>query len=214
MIFVGWHEVERGLIAHKCEIHGRFLELVEPHLKNAMRDWENTIDQQAAEIEDDDLREQFYEFCSDEYYDHLEFQTILLNSFFAASFALFEDQLLRICRKAQVHCGNPLSVHDLRSSSPTDRAKTYLGRLGIDFPADTPEWGQITKFRELRNRIMHEGGSLRDSEHVLEYAKAKKIVSGSSDDPYLALTRQFCEESLTLLKDFLMRVLREYQVWR
>ena len=90
----------------------------------------------------------------------MEFGVILMNSFFSASFALFANQLLRMCRSAQRHSGSRFSVRDLRSSSPTDRAKTYLQRLGVAFPADTEEWHEITRNREIRNKIMHEGGDL------------------------------------------------------
>ena len=157
-MLIGWDEAEWFLMSHRWELHSRFLDLVEPHLENTLRDWEQAIEQQAQQIDDEEARDEFYEFHSDEYHERLEFRGILMNSFFSASFALFENQLIRICRSAQRNGGSPFSVKDLGSFPPTDRAKTYLQKLGVPFPADTAKWQEITDYREVRNKIMHEGG--------------------------------------------------------
>lgn len=175
MVRIGWNEAERILISHKWQLHGRFLDLVEPHLETTLQDWEQAIEQQAQQIDDEDERAEFYEFHSDEYHERMEFKVILMNSFFSASFALFENQLLRICRSAQRSSGSPFSVRDLASSSPTDRAKTYLLRLGVAFPADTAEWQEITRYREIRNKIVHEGGVLPPAGDITDFAKTKRI---------------------------------------
>ena len=136
-----------------------------------------------------------------------------MNSFFSASFALFESQLMRICRSAQRNCGSPFSEKDLGSSSPTDRAKTYLQKLGVPFPADTAEWQEITAYREIRNKIMHEGGALPLEGHVTDFAKAKQIVSTRAGNPNLELTRSFCDDALGNLRRFLLGVHRAYEGW-
>ena len=150
---------------------------------------------------------------SDEYHERMEFRAILMNSFFSASFALFENQLLRICRSAQRNSGSPFSVRDLGSSSPIDRAKTYLQKLGVAFPADTADWQEVTRYREIRNKIMHEGGELPTTGDVTDFANARQIVSTSGVDLNLELTRQFCEDALRLLKRFLLEVHRTYELW-
>ncbi len=212
-MLIGWDEGERFLISHRWELHSRFLDLVEPHLEDTLRDWEQTIEQQAQQIDDEDARDEFYEFHSDEYHERLEFRGILMNSFFSASFALFENQLMRICRSAQRKCGSPFSVRDLGSSSPTDRAKTYLQKLGVPFPAETAEWQEITKYREIRNTIMHEGGDLPLEGHVTDFAKAKQIVSTQGGRPNLELTRPFCEDALGNLRRFLLELHQAYLGW-
>ena len=152
-MFLSWEESQRILISHKWQLHSRFLDLVDPHLEKTLENWEQAIEQQAQKIEDEDERSEFYEFHSDEYHEHLEFKVILMNSFFSACFALFENELLRTCQRAQRHSGSPFSVGDLGSFSFTDRAKRYLQRLGVEFPADPARWQEITRYREIRNKI-------------------------------------------------------------
>ena len=67
--------------------------------------------------------------------------------------------------------GTPFSVKDLGGASPTDRAKKYLEILGVNFPAQSYDWKEITTYREIRNRIMHEGGALPDSGDLVDYAE-------------------------------------------
>ena len=61
-MLVGWNEAERILVSRRWEIHGRFLDLVEPHLVTTLRDWEQAIEQQAQQMDDEDQRAEFYEF--------------------------------------------------------------------------------------------------------------------------------------------------------
>ena len=136
-----------------------------------------------------------------------------MNSFFLASFALFENQLMRICRRAQRNCGNSSSVKDLRSPSPTDRAKKYLRKLGVEFPAETSEWQEITKYREIRNKIAHEGGVLPLQGHIADFAKSKQIVTAWGGNLNLELTRPFCDDALSRFRRFLLEVHRAYVLW-
>lgn len=212
-MLIGWNEAERFLISHKWELHSRFLDLLDPHLEKTLQDWQQAVEQQARQIDDEDERNEFYEFHSDEYHEHMEFRVILMNSFFSASFALFENQLMRICQSAKLKSGSPFSVKDLGSFSPTDRAKTYLKKLGIEFPADSQEWQEITKYREIRNKIMHEGADLPDEGPLTDFARAKQIFSTWGGGPSLELTRPFCDDAARGMKRFLLEVHRAYQRW-
>ena len=212
-MLVGLSEAEWFLMSHRWELHSRFLDLVEPHLENTLRDWEQAIEQQAEELDDDDTRDMFYDFHSDEYHERLEFKGILMNSFFSASYALFENQLTGICQNAQDNSGSPFSAKDLRSSSPVGRATTYLQKLGVPVPVGTPAWKEITTYREIRNKIMHEGGELPPDGHVTEFAQAEQIVSTRAGKPRLELTRPFCDDALGNLRLFLLEVHRSYEAW-
>ena len=211
--FISWNEFERSLMAQGWDLQSRFLDLVEPHLETTLLDWKRAIEQQAQQIDDEDQRDMFREFHSEEYQQRLEFRIILMNWFFAASFALFENQLMEICESAQQECGNPFSVEDLGSHSPIDRAKVYLTKLGIQFPANTPEWQEITKYRQIRNRIAHQGGDLPTEGDVTDFAKANKIVSRWGGGPRLALTRPFCDDAVSNLKQFVLGVHKAYERW-
>ena len=210
---VGLSKVEWFLESYRWELHSRFLDLVEPHLESTLREWEQAIEQQAQEIDDEDERAEFYEFHSDEYRERLEFKSILMNSFFSASFALFENQLIAICQSAQRDSASRFSVKDIGSYSPTDRVKTYLQKLGVLFPSDGPEWQEITKYQKIRNKIMHEGGELPPNSDVTTFAKSKQIVSTRAGSPRLELTRPFCDVALEDMRRFLLEVHKAYGEW-
>lgn len=208
-----WDKAEEVSISYEWEVLNSYLEFLESHLVETLRDWEQTIDQEAQKIDDEYERDDFYDFHSDEYYQRLSFRGILMNSFFLASFALFENQLMRICERAQRNSGSPFSVRDLGSSSPTNRAKKYLRKLGVAFPAETPEWQEITDFRSIRNKIMHAGGVVTCQDPVAAFAKEKQIVIHRGGNSNLELTRPFCDDALLSFRLFLLEVHRSYVLW-
>lgn len=210
---VDWDEAEETIISYEWDLQSRYLNLLEPYLADTLRDWMQAIEQKAQQIDDEGERDEFYDFYSDEYHEHLELGGILMNSFFQASFALFENQLMRICRKAQQNCGSPFSVRDLGSSSPTERAKIYLRKLGVEFPAETPEWHEITNYRKIRNVITHEGGILPPQGQIKVFAKAKRIVNPSGGNTNLKLTRPFCNGAIKTFRRFMLEIHRAYVLW-
>lgn len=210
---VNWTEAEKDSLSYEWEILSKYLDLLERYLANTFQDWERAIEQEARQIDDKFQRSEYYEFRSDEYHEHLSFRDILMNSFFLASFALFENQLMRICWRAQRNCGNSSSVKDIRSSSPTDRAKKYLRKLGVEFPAETSEWQEITDYRKIRNTIAHEGGVLPPEGDIAAFAKSKQIVTDWGGNLNLELTRPFCDDALCRFRQFLLEVHRAYVLW-
>ncbi len=204
--------LDSGLIRYNFDLYAGFMALLEPHVEGTLQDWTQAVERQAQQIKDEDERSIFYEFHSEEYAERQQFRYILMNSFFSASFALFEHHLLRICENARRRSKNPFSVKDLKSSSATDNAKEYLRKLGVGFPSGTSTWEEITKYRTIRNKIMHEGGSLPRRGSITDYAKQKQIASGGGVS--LELTRPFCEEALDNMKLFLLDVQRTYDSWR
>ena len=208
-----WNEQKEILISYEWNLLSRYLDLLEPYLAKTMRDWEQALDQKAEKIDDEGERTDFYEFHSDEYDEHLRFRGTLMNSFFLASFALFENQLMRICQSAQHNSRSPFSVNDLGRYSPTDRAKKYLLKLGVAFPAETSEWQEITKYREIRNKIMHEGGFLPVQAQIASFTKEKEIVTPFGGSLKLELTRPFCNDALSNMRRLLLDAHRAYVVW-
>ena len=144
---------------------------------------------------------------ADEGIEGEKFRSILFNSFFAASFALFEHKLSTICLQVQGASGTPFTVNDMRTSSRLYGPKSYLERLGIDFPAQGSDWQEITTYQKLRNSIMHHGGEIPEGSDLLEYAEKQGIAS-SWNGRELQMTRVFCEEAMTTLAGFLLKLHR------
>ena len=200
----GMDAFENMLITHQWKRHRQFLSLLEPQLDDVVRDWELAIQEQAEQI-DDDKRDEFYEFLSDEYHDMEHHRSILTNSFFTASFALFEYHLTWLCSHVQQRHNNPFSVNDLKYSL-TNRVKSYLKKLGVPFPDNAPEWKDIIKYQEIRNKIMHEGGNVSCEWAHLKYAECNGIVSNGGEPQKLELTRSFCEKATGDFERFLLMV--------
>ena len=208
-----WPEI--WLIRQEWEIYRRFLMPLDDHISGDIHDlesillnWEQPIEQEHDEVQ----RETFREFHEDEYYDFQQIKAILLNSFFTASYALFEHHLMRLCQRAKLRHESSLSVDDLNGPI-TERAKKYLKKLGIAFPSDTPEWSNINRYRKIRNKIVHAGGIVEKEWSDLDYAKRKGIIEpsevppGSLEPPrYIKVTRKFCCKAYNDFANFLIKV--------
>lgn len=199
---------ESWLIQYEWRIYRRFLNSLEGHVSGILRD----IDQM-LEREDDEERREFLRERNEDYYtDSLQFKVILLNSFFTASYALFEHHLTRLCQSAKRRRKTPFSVNDLKGSI-TERAKAYLTKLEIAFPIDTPEWKNINRYRAIRNKIVHEGGVVSKEWNHFDYAKSREIIEPSEVQPgslepprYIKVTREFCDEACNDFMNFLLKV--------
>lgn len=199
---------ESWLIQYEWRIYRRFLNSLEGHVSGILRD----IDQM-LEREDDEERREFLRERNEDYYtDSLQFKVILLNSFFTASYALFEHHLTRLCQSAERRRKTPFSVDDLKGSI-TERAKAYLTKLEIAFPSDTPEWNSINGYTATRNKIVHAGGVVSKDWNNFDYAKARGIIepnevpSDSKEPPrYIKVTRKFCDDACNDFMNFLLKV--------
>ena len=194
--------MEQMLISHDWDRYRKFLDLLEPHLDEELHDWEQEIEQQALGIEDLDQRDEFYHLYLDDYHILKQHKVILMNSFFSASYALFEYHLTRLCNQAKRHHRSPFSVDDLRYSL-SDRVKLYFARLKIPFPSNAPEWPRIKVYQEIRNKMMHDGGNVSCSWKHFAYAEENCIVDRRLGE--FVLTRYFCEKALDDFRQFLLR---------
>lgn len=203
------------LIRQEWEIYRRFLMSLDDHISGDIHDlesillnWEQPIEQEHDEVQ----RETFREFHEDEYYDFQQIKAILLNSFFTASYALFEHHLTRLCQSAERRRKTPFSVDDLKGSI-TERAKAYLTKLEIAFPSDAPEWRGINRYTAIRNKIVHAGGVVKKDWNNFDYAKARGIIEPSEVPPdslepprYIKVTREFCDDACDDFMNFLLKV--------
>ncbi len=203
------------VVTHAWDRYLRYLDILERHVEQDFRDWQQAINQEAQQIEDEDQRQDFYDFHMDEYNDQEQFKVILMNSFFVACFALFEEQLMQVCRRLQKARKSPCSVSDLGSRSPTERTKKYCTKLGIEFPRNAREWSEIARYKEIRNKIVHAGGEFAAEWTTASYAKSKGVVSSWKIGPEreltkLKLTRPFCREAIGNFKRFLLKLHEAY----
>ena len=188
---------ESWLIQYEWRIYRRFLNSLEGHVSGILRD----IDQMLEREDDEGRREFLHERNEDYYTDSLQFKVILLNSFFTASYALFEHHLRQLCR---IPVGEEFYA---------SHAAKHLTKLGIAFPIDTPEWKNINRYRAIRNKIVHEGGVVSKEWNHFDYAKSRGIIEPSEVPPdslepprYIKVTRPFCDEACNDFMNFLIQV--------
>ena len=202
------------IITDKMDLYRRCLEHCESLLQDDLEKWERDWLETTNDFEDEYTRNQFDQFVHGEHADRLEFQSIVLSTFFLAAFAMFEHELIGFCRRAKQHSNSQLSMDNFGTRSPTEKAKKYLKSLGVDFPANSPEWSEITRYREIRNGIMHKGGTLRSTDSIAEYASKKDLLATGGEFPELALTKTFYEEAVNNMGSFLCKVVDAYEAWR
>ena len=189
------------------------LALLDEELHSRLRERRETLDEVFDSAQDVDLQIDVNATIADEGVEGEKFKSILFNSFFVASVALFEHKLSSICHGAQRTADTPFTVDDMRSPSATGRAKKYLERLGVDFPVQDSAWQEITNYQKLRNMIMHEGAVLSDKTDLLKYAEMRGIASSWGGSQMVEMTRPFCEEAIDNLTQFLLKLYRAYDNW-
>ena len=207
---LSWPEL---LLTSTFEAHREFLDLIEGGLRDSLLRKAQDLRAVARAAKNED---EYDELMSEVYVNEKEseegrFMMIAFNSFFAASFALFEHTLVHICKQAQREANYHASVSE---RSRLSSAEKYLVRLGIEFPSQRPEWEEIERYKEIRNKIMHEGARIPEgNRRLLTYVREKQVVSTRGRHA-LELTRAFCEEALENLKQFILETHRAYSRWR
>ena len=208
VIPLNWWNFGEFRLIYDFDAYRELLRLLDPQLNLVLRERQEKW-REAASSAEEAVRGELFSILYEEEERGEELKSILFNSFFVASFALFEHKLRTICEDAKTFSGSPFSMDDIRPSAPLDNARKYLTRLGVDFPAQDADWQEIKNYAGVRNKLTHEGGRLRDSDNLTVYAVRKQIVS-NGDERELVLTRSYCEEAVDSLENFLRRVYRAY----
>ena len=193
------------------ELYRSLLALLDQELHSRLRERREVLEEAIDSTQDEAIQIELDLIISDEGVEGEKFKSILFNSFFVASFALFEHKLSIICEGAQKTSGTPFSVDDRGLNMA--RAKTYLQKIGVEVPVQDSGWQGITNYRELRNKIMHDGAVLSDKKGLLKYAETRDIASSWGGRVMVGITRPFCEEAIDNLAQFLLKLYRAYDNW-
>ena len=97
---IGFEHVHQWLLNAKIREMRYYLNDLVKSLDNMEREFNRTTEEQAGKIKDEEERDQFYEFSSDDYWRYKEtFPRIFLNSFHVSAYSLLESETLAIARK-------------------------------------------------------------------------------------------------------------------
>ena len=207
-------------ISLRMETHRNLLDLIDQQMDNDLTSLAQESERTTRQIEEEKNHTymDYRDHLAEQYVEREEFKGIFLNSFFAASFALFEHELVHICDRAQGDVNIPFSVRDLGGRDYMTNAKKYLKKLEVAFPADSDEWSKTTKYREVRNKIMHQGGILAETEGIIGFAKKNDVLvahelRNGKKLFELRLTRKFCSSALRDMEQLLKKVNTAYLQW-
>jgi hypothetical protein len=128
-------------------------------------------------------------------------------SFVVLMHTVFETRLRAFCKDMEKDRKIPIPLADLRGSA-IEQARTYLTRLAGLSTGDFPEWQQLRTLQKIRDCIVHGYGFVsesRDPEELRRLA-TQNIGIEIDDNGRLALTKAFCDQSLSHLDTFFERL--------
>lgn len=118
------------------------------------------------------------EWWADDYW--LTTETNLMRmSLFLSLYAFLELILKELCRFEQIEREISLPSTSLRKQG-IEGCKIYLTKvIGIDFPSESREWGEIKNYQKLRNHVAHKGLRLTYEDH--EYNSLERFIKRHSE---------------------------------
>ena len=178
----GWPSLLRWQIEFYFDLYRTFLASQDELASQALEDWKKRLDEEAQNF-DEDMRGEFYDFHNEEHSSQEYSKVILMNSFFVASYALYEHHRKEIQTRYSVTKSDLEGSH-LKNSS---------------------EWRAINHYK-----IMHEGGVIPECVGVVAFAERNRIKADYFPSGTYALTRRFCDEALDNFQRTLLIGLKEF----
>jgi len=159
-----------------------YLNTLIKQLDDTSNDYENRVETDAQNIEDEEERDQYYEWSREEYWDYKEtFPRILLNSFHVTSVTLLESEIFSIASRIGKKQNQIFDVSEIKGNDYIQSARYYIKKLTqLDIKdSQTPQtWNKIMEGRRLRNIIAHSNGILENSKDI-SLAKKCKVLDDS-----------------------------------
>jgi len=193
------------------EIHSLsfYLGKIHTQLGEMAKDFIKKVEDEAKEIEDDEEREQYYEWQQDEYwYYEAIFPQIFLNSFHTNAYSLLETEINHIATRIGEKKKQKFTVSDVRTGDYLDSAVYYIQKLtGIDAKKINRHcWNDLKDAQRLRNIIVHSNGSINKTSDI---SLAKKLNVYNESKKEVVITYVYCQNFLKNLKTFFTGIYKE-----
>ena len=186
-IETGWPGLLRWHVEFFFDLYRKSLATQDRLTTQALEDFQRALDEEAQKY-DEDVRAEFYENQSEEYISHEYSKVIFMNSFFVASYALYDhhrDEIL-------------------------DRFRLAWGDFESSDLINSPEWQAISHYKQIRNRIVHDGADIPECDEAIALAECHGIAARYFPNGTYALTRRFCDEALDTFEKFLLMGVAEF----
>ena len=183
----GWVGLLRWHVEFFFGLYRKSLATQDDLTTQALEDFKRELDEEAQKY-DEHVRDEFYEYRSEEYTSQEYSIVILMNSFFVTSYALYE------------HHRN--EIRDRFCVTKSDFEDSSL--------MNSSEWRAIRHYKVIRDQIMHEGATIPECDEIVAFAECKGIAARYFPTGTYALTRRFCDEALDTFEKFLLMGVEEF----
>lgn len=135
-----------------------------------------------------------------------EFLFRLRYSFVVQLYTVLESRAKALCR--ELNRRNPkltLRVNDLRGGRYLEGVRIFLTKV---HPVQITRWQEIENLRTIRNCLVHDNGSVLESQSKRRLQAIARSDCGVStgDDGCLVIERQYCETALASVRGFFKEV--------
>lgn len=188
-----------------------YLNVLSTQLKVAAKEHAKRVDVEAAKIEDERSRDEFYEFASEEHWSYTEgFPNMLYNSLFLASYAFLENEVYHVARLAGKKAKEVFDVSDIGGQDYLESANVYMQKLTPIRISSLKDWQTLKEFQRLRNIIAHENGKINVITVVIKGKQqdspavfiAKKHGVYDTTDTKVKINYDFCHTMLEVVRSF------------
>jgi hypothetical protein len=204
-----------------------YLDNISEFLNDEVQNIQNNIEALEKRVDSDEIENKDPHQMPEEIRDNefwlgqiSEFENILFESFFVTIYGFLESQLMKSCREFEQKNKNlKPSLLDwrnrYRSFSKIEQAIKYLIEVQqVDLPLKKykTERKKIDYYGPLRNCIVHNEGRVDEGLNKKQRNKLNEFIRWKDSklqfyDPYVVLNKEFCEESLSTIWDFLWAIL-------
>ena len=212
MPMISFEHVHQLLLDMKINEMRYYLDDLIKSLNNMEREFRKRNEEQARKIEDEQERNEFYDFSSDEYWRYKEtFPRIFLNSFHVSSYSLLESETLAIARNIGKKQKQVFDVFDIRGGDYLNSASLYIERLTGIKANQFGMWNTLKDAQRLRNIIAHLNGRLSEPSDI-EIAKKLNVFNDDFlDYPVVFVSVDYSKLFLDSISAFLTELLSQVE---
>ena len=186
-----------------------YLDTLKEQLEFMADDFDKKIEAEGKQIEDDQERDDFYEWNNEEYWNYKEtFPRILFNSFHVSAYTLLESEMYSVARRLGKKQKQLFDVSDFGGKDYLKSASFYINKIAGINAQDFASWQRLEDGRTLRNNIVHSNGILT-KKHETDVAKKYDLlketnieVTSGRSIKHLSISYDYSKSFIATLVDF------------
>jgi hypothetical protein len=209
---ISFEHVHQWLLDMKINEMRYYLDDLIKSLNNMEKEFHKRTEEQARKIHDDQERNEFYEFSSDEYWRYKEtFPRIFLNSFHVSAYSLLESETLAIARNIGRKQKQVFDVFDIRGGDYLNSASLYIEKLTGIKANQFGMWNTLKDAQRLRNIIVHLNGRLSEPSDIEIVKRLNVFNDDSLDYPVVFVSVDYSKLFLDSISAFLTELLSQVE---